>query len=348
MLNKTTLGLVTGLALSTVGCVESALNPTDTVALSGSALKDDGTALGDTKVVLSRSADSACLLTHSFREMTTDAQGRYTQSLLGSDTQEGENARCFRARLPEQTDGRLAYADFLIQVTDVSVPELRYWNAQLTATPGATGTTIGFEGTQSSHGFGGDVLVNLENDEGLAWSATSTASPIQFTPEALEDFAGLRAQANAETEKKGSGTTFTLRYYSARVDVAKGPLVPASRGAKCQIGAKVYDTEPCPYTDGKLTNISDNGADLRIDFAAPITPKKVLVRGLHHALTRAVIFEGSSDEGVNWTQLARATAVSDYSELALSSSGAVESVRVRLEGDGDPKILGLREISFFE
>lgn len=330
------------------GCVESALNPTDKVVLSGSALKQDKSPLASAELALERSANSACVGTAAFAKLTTDAQGAFKHDLTGADTQSGDLARCFRLSLPVGAQGAAAWADFLVQVTDVKVPAIQQWNGAASASATAAGAEFKFTDLSTTHGLNNlDYTVEARAGNGTAWSVQKAASPVAFSDEVLEDFT-VTASASASTEVKGSGTTFTLRYQS---DAAALPLrarVPVSRGAAC-----AYTNAPavCPLTDGKADRVAFAAGipDVTLTLPTAKVLKKAVLRGARFSAPATVVLEGSAD-GTTWVSLANLAVGDEYQELGLTAAAAVKQVRVKgtRTDTGTFAILNFDELSLFE
>src|SRR5687768_11585652 len=114
-------------AASLCACVQSALNPTDKVKLTGTVLEENKAPYASAELDLSRSDGSACLITQPFAKLQTTAEGTFSKDLTGADTQSGDIARCFRVTVPPSGKGALVYAHFLMQVTEVKVPAIQRW-----------------------------------------------------------------------------------------------------------------------------------------------------------------------------------------------------------------------------
>ncbi|MHB8878503.1 MAG: discoidin domain-containing protein [Myxococcaceae bacterium] len=346
------MALAAGFGLLGAGCVQSALNPTDKVALTGTALKEDKTPLASAELVLERSGNSACVLPAAFSKPMTDAQGAFSQELTGSETQNGDIARCFRLSLPAGAQGASAWTEFLVQVTDVKVPALQQWNGAVSATATNTGVELKFTDLSSTHGLNGlGYLVEAKAGKGLVWSRQNATSPVAFDDFQLEDFA-VTASAIATNPVKGgstnSGTTFNFRYQSDAATFPARAKVPASRGAPC-----AYTSAPavCPLTDGKLDNVQfGNGIpELTVTLAAPKALTKVVLRGAQFTANSTVVLEGSTD-GLTWRGLATVEAGVAYQALVLTAGTPVSQIRLKgtRTDSGTFGITSLDELSLFE
>ncbi|MBX5482731.1 MAG: hypothetical protein IRZ16_12960 [Myxococcaceae bacterium] len=335
--------------MSLVGCVESGLNDDDAVVMSGVALNENKSPLTNTTLKLYRSRNSACILPDHYRDVETDSVGKYSLDLTGAETKNGDLARCFLLQIPPSERGATASVDFLMQVTEVEVPDLQVWNGAVAAAEQSDGAQVSFKKIFETHGFDSDTTVTVRSGNDIAWISQTEASPATLSGYVLED-AALTAQLGAEREVKGSGVAFHLHYRSDEVTLPQKQLVPVSRGAACTFGAQKHDTA-CPYTDGKFSPVLEEAAnDLTVTFAQAHTLKKAVLRGFSHNIAAEVRIEGSADNGASWITLAKLPD-GDHSYLELDLDGtapAVNAVRIHVDGDQDPKILGLAEISLFE
>ncbi len=344
--------LTCALAFLALGaCIPSALNPGDKVTVTGKALNQDKSAIANTQLTLERSGNSACLFLGSFQSPKTDANGAYTLNLTGADTQNGDTARCFRLSTPAGSKGAIASVDFLMQVTDVQVPDLQVWNGTLTPTQTADGAQLDFGDLSQSHGFNNlSFAVTVKGADGVAWVKNGATSPIAFSDAVLEDFTAT-ATASADHAVKGSGTTFTQHYTSDGVALPSRNVVPASRGAHCD-----YPSAPatCPLTDGKLASTALGTANapvsqVVITLAAAKNLKKAVLRGASFTSAAAMVLEGSTD-GTTFTKLTDVAPSGGYQELTLTGASGV--TKVRLSGTatsgGTLAISALDELSLFE
>jgi hypothetical protein len=340
--------LSAAVAMVLTGCVQSALNPTDKVVLSGAAQNEDKSPLSSTELSLERSSGSACLIVAAFAKPSTDAQGAFTSNLTGADSQNGDVARCFRLALPAGAKGAAVWADFLVQVTDVKVPTLQQWNGAVSASAAAAGAEFKYTDLSGTHGLNGlDYTVEARAGNGTVWMVEKAASPVAFSDYVLEDFT-VTATAIASTPVKGSGTTFTLRYQTDATTLPLRTLVPVSRGAAC-----AYTGAPavCPLTDGKTDRVQFAAGipDVTVTLATAKVLKKAVLRGAQFSAPATVVLEGSAD-GTTWTSLATVAVGGEYQELSLTAAPAVKQVRVKgtRTDTGTFAILNLDELSLFE
>lgn len=331
------------------GCVESGLNPEDAVVVKGTALRENKSPVTETTLKLHRSVNSACVLPDHYRDIKTDTVGKYSLELTGAETQNGDLARCFLLSVPPDAKGAGLSVEFLMQVTEIEVPELHVWNGAVAATSSGDGAELTFKKIFDTHSFDTEATLTLRSGGEVAWRAPATSSPVALSAYVLED-ALHKAQLHAKREVKGSGVAFHLSYDSDEVALEQKQLVPASRGAACRLGAANHDTG-CPYTDGKFTpHAGDAANDLTLTFAQPKKLKKAVLRHFSHSIASQVVLQGSADNGATWTKLAQlAEGDHSYVEVDLDlAAPAVNAFRIHLEGDSDPKIHGLAEVSTFE
>ncbi len=349
MTSRTSPWLILGaVGFMAPGCVQSALNPSDAVTLSGKAQHEDKSPLASAELALVRSDNSACVGTSAFAKPTTDAQGAFQVPMKGSDTQNGDVARCFRLSLPVGAQGAQLSADFLVQVTQVEVPTLQQWNGAPAASLTATGAQLTFVDLGSTHGLPGlDYSLTAQVGAAVAWASPHVVSPVAFSDALLEDFSAT-ASVSASSPVKGSGTTFTLRYQCDGVALPTHAKVPASRGAAC-----AYAGAPtvCPLTDGKVDKVAlgSGVTDVTVTLPAAKLLKKAVLRGVGVSPSATVVLEGSPD-GVTFSHLADVGALDAYQELDLTGATAITQVRLkgtRTDG-GTFAVSSLDELSLFE
>ncbi|MFT3839305.1 MAG: hypothetical protein QM723_20145 [Myxococcaceae bacterium] len=351
-MNKLTL-LLCAVVVVTSGCIETTLNPSDKVSVTGKALNQDKTAIANTELKLTRASNSACLLMESFSKPKTDGSGGYSLELTGADTQNGNLARCFTLAVPQQQNGANASVNFLMQVTKVDVPDVQVWNGAPKATATATGAQLEFTDLASTHNINGSTFIAIvKNADGEIWEKSDAASPVAFSDAALEDFTAT-AYATTSHTVKGSGTTFTQTFQSDSVSVPSHNKVPASRGATC-----AYTNAPalCPLTDGKVTPVvfqtsqGQSVSQITLTLPAAKMLKTAVLRNLS-VLGAASLELGTSVDGVTFTKVADVQVLGRYQELSLSP-GSAAVTQIRLTGTASSgqtlQITGLDELSLFE
>jgi hypothetical protein len=351
LMKKLTLSLC-ALAVAVSGCVETALNPSDKVAVTGKALNQDKSPIANTELTLTRSGNSACILMESFQKPKTDATGGYSLELSGADTQNGDIARCFTLAAPAQSSGANASVNFLMQVTAVNVPSLQLWNGAPQATATATGAQLSWTDLSASHNINNSSFsVTLKGADGAAWVKSGVTSPVSFSDAVLEDFTATAFAATSNTVK-GSGTTFTQSFQSDSVSVPSHDKVPASRAATC-----TYTDAPaaCPLTDGKLAPVAFSQtaghtvSEITITLASPKVLKTAVLRNLA-VLGAASLELGTSPDGTTFTKVADVALLTPYQELSLTGSTPVTAVRLRGTASSGQTLTftGLDELSLFE
>ncbi|MFL5321807.1 MAG: hypothetical protein ACJ790_19245 [Myxococcaceae bacterium] len=352
--------LTAGLLSSMTGCIESALNPTDPVAVSGSALNEDKTPLANADLILGRSDNSTCaLIVSNFATVKTDGHGAWSWKGTGADTQNGDLARCFRISLPTATDESYAQHDYLVQITDVKVPALQRWTGQPAVAQTANGATITFKPISDSQTISADGSPNFflkrsATGSDLWWRVINPQGSITLSDEVLEEHADLKGQLIVYGQVKGSGTTFKSQFDSATAAVTGHGKVPASRGATCSF----IETQPCKLTDGDAAQQVESGdkapMEAKITLAAPKLLKKAVFRNFTVGVNaKSITIEGSSD-GTTFTQLAQVTDAavigSAFFEVPLTGTAAVSQVRIKStdQSNNPNRLTGASEISLFE
>ncbi|HEY0095520.1 MAG TPA: hypothetical protein VGB96_14410, partial [Archangium sp.] len=116
------------------GCTESQVDPEQEILLSGKVLKEDGQPLADTLLRMHRSGNSSCVFSLfgglDWKSMKTQADGAFSEELLGADTQAGSLARCFELQIPGTGSGNYGNASFIIQTEKVELPLLQQWTGK--------------------------------------------------------------------------------------------------------------------------------------------------------------------------------------------------------------------------
>jgi hypothetical protein len=350
-MNKLTL-LLCAVVITTSGCIETALNPSDKVSVTGKALNQDKSPIANTALALTRSSNSACILMENFQQPKTDGSGAWSVALTGADTQTGDIARCFTLAVPQQQSGANASVNFLMQVTAVAVPDLQVWNGAPKATQTALGAQLEWTDLSTTHGINNSSFSAIvKGADGVAWQKDGATSPVAFSDAVLEDFTATGLATTANTVK-GSGTTFTQTFQSDTVAIPSRDVKPVSRGASC-----TYTDAPaaCPLTDGKLapvvfqTTQGHSVSEITITFASPKIVTTAVLRNLQ-VMGAASLELGTSVDGTTFTKVADVALLQRYQELSLTG-GTAAVTAIKLKGTANSgqtlQFTGLDELSVF-
>ena len=333
---------------SLAGCetgTPSALSPDQAVKVSGRLVGPGGKPVGLTRVVLYRqpsvgealgslfvivaSAGVACLadnppaLCRGARRVTTSADGSFVFNLKGSDTHEGSghNAATFNlaAALPAggaSLTGPETTVAFKMQVADLRLPDIQFWQPALSHTAAAGSSTLAWTPTPATLGEAPVYEAEFEDPEGnLVWAYPAVKTPAALDSRYLEDFRGGVA-VHARAHLVGPGTTFEFEYRSHSVAFAGTAGQPLSRRRACFLddgnGVARRQGPPCTLTDGDLARVfsasrggcrataaspcpSAGDAAPYIDLGARVSIDLVVIRGCTTTCAVEV-----SDDRQNW------------------------------------------------
>jgi hypothetical protein len=279
-------GLVSGLAACDAG-TPSALNPDESVLVHGRLVGTDGKPVARTRVALYRqpsvgealggtfvllaSAGVACLadnapqVCHGARHTVTGDDGTFSYSMKGSDTYEGSgrNAATFSlsAALPargDQLTGPDTTETFKIQVADLHVPDVAFWQPQVTYS--GTGPTGRLTWTAPAPALGDQPSFEAEFEDptgNLVWAYPNLQSPATVDARMLEDHDGGIA-VHARPHRVGTGTVFNLDYRSPGMIFRGSAGAPLSRQRACFVpvtGQPPVRQRPCRLTDGDIATV---------------------------------------------------------------------------------------------
>lgn len=259
----------------------------------------------------------------------------------------------FRLAVP-RPGGEQTELSFGTSTGDAELPELTHWTSGLSvssegASPRFTWAPLPptpvLPPTMDApsltlYGPNGEVLgerepqgvaasLQLHAELGLIWHVFPATAPVTVSPHVLEDFSGPKVQVAAvasdywntnalEAQLLGTNgaVDWRLGWWSPRLPLSAGALVPASRGAACT--PILEEGAPCPWTDGSpeyVTLIAEpvrgepfplplSTNEVQLTFASPLRPRHVVVRGLDPLAYDSVRvrLEGSAD-GTRWTVL---------------------------------------------
>jgi hypothetical protein len=261
---------------------KSQLDPQSGVTLAGIIQSGSGGASASTPVKLIRHPDAlqalgevfvavgsvglACIagrldICSSFEDSTSGGDGSYRFALRGADTQGSVGQALTFTAFAGCPGGNCAVAsDFFIQRPALTIPTLRFWTATgALATNGDGDVQPSWPAVEDSVGGAAadDYRVSLVAADGAVWwiqdakSATTTTIDRRVTQDkaATWNVVAQRKQTGA-----GSGTDFTVDWYSTSQDYPSLAQTPISRGADCFTegpdGMPAMLARPCPLTDG--------------------------------------------------------------------------------------------------
>ena len=352
------------------GCTGSQVDPEQEILLSGKVLKEDGQPLADTLLKMNRSANSSCIFSFfgglDWKSTKTQANGSFSEELLGADTRSGGLARCFELRIPPAgTGGNSGYASFVIQTDTVQVPLLQQWTGKPTVATQADGVSVSYEGlTASQAGNSGTHTLVVSKSSNPVWVSRNVSSPVPLNDDLLEDAADLKGTVSIQRDVELNETKFDIYNEGDDVALPRRGRVPLSRGAGC-----TYPEAPatCPLTDGDLAStvtFPQGTLAVTVQLAQPKVLRKAVVRNLDMSFgatrTTELVLEGSTD-GTTWVPLANLGGIGSgtivivhpFYEATLSHPTALSQVRLRAAGtslsDDRPfYIEHLSELSLFE
>ena len=267
------------LTLSLVACGEdSRLEPDDAVTVTGSASRQDGSALAERRAVLVKEPDVgevlagltaivgsiglACLaeeppeLCDSASTATTERSGQFAFSLLGKDTQGSVgqastfNLAVRAAARPGAVSGASRTERFIIQHAQLQTPELTLWEPQLSVSADSESASVAF-GALPPGATASSVTFQVEG--AVLWSDSySSGEPVDAR--LLEDAVGTVSIGTGSTQRHGE-TEFEAHYESEALGFVGQAGAPPSRNAPCTAtgasGAPVA-IAACPMTDGNF------------------------------------------------------------------------------------------------
>lgn len=244
----------------------------------------------------------SCAQYAAFKETRTNADGRYVFEVFRAQAQgltDGRDDRCFKIEV-EFASGSRASAGLRRLFGPETMPVLPDWRPGMWLDAGTLGFTPIVVPLPGDTLEGDLVTHRLEartEDGGLAWRQEDLVAevsdevvdprrvPLTFEPALLvEDQAlTLRLRANVLARPVEGSRDFGGRALALPVEVEAGELLrlparsaPPSRGSPCE-------GVVCALTDGDyraslLSSLSPT--EVTVTFAAPLTPRWVVLRGL--------------------------------------------------------------------
>ena len=285
---KRPIVLVT-LAMLTVACTASRVDPKADIELSGSVQRAGGIPVAGSRLALSLEGDAgdvliaittiglACLdreagpaICRRARMTSTRSNGGFRYDIKGKDTQStfGYSAvLSISTALPRkenETSGSSTTYRFHVQTEKLNLP-IRMWEPSLAAQTGSFGARVSFSRVPAGLvpaqlGRGGQrySVVFARGDE-VVWRLGGARSGMTFDPRVLEDSSGsMRVVASANdlrvSESLGDEVAFTMRSGARAYESPMDP--PVSRDLGCSVvddHGKRYPIAPCALTDGTFT-----------------------------------------------------------------------------------------------
>jgi hypothetical protein len=366
--------VVCGVALLLLqACEFSHVDPQQTVSISGRALDDNGQPLRGAKVHLYKEPDAGealigtvlvlgslggvCLFPGApdvctkGRTATTAADGSYTFTMKGSDTQGliGD-ASTLDVVVGDPHGGSRAGSTtlrFKVRQNTTALPDARVWKATPSVQPtaGRHAWNVSWPALPPADGTGTKYSAQLLDPRSgfPLWSQPAKGNAASIDARVLEDHA-----ADATVVAHATLPGATAIYYSARTAVTPIAGAPPSRSKPCfaVTGTTSLSTspqQPCGATDGNLTSASrlagPNGATATgvvVDLQTARPVSFVVGRGL----AGSVLVEVSAD-GRTYTQIATGT----NSSVGVAPPGAPTARYVRVRSPAGLSESLLSEIS---
>lgn len=294
------------------------------------------------------------------RKTTTDAEGRYTFKMNGSDSKNilGNPARfAVSAQLPS---GAQVQTRFEISTATIAVPKATFWEPEkLSATPGPQSVEYSFSEFRSKPKPKG-YQVSVTDSVETIWAQPGSPSG-KFDARAVADAKG-ELHVVATVQQKVEEVTFTTTHHSPRIPLAGAAGAPPSRGATCEVAGATgpVPLTPCPFTDGTYSGpfpsrscpqatptpsspkrcTANSWISVDLGTARPISA--VFLHGLGMSSDTNV---ETSDDGRQWTKRAKQKPA-QFLMLTMPAGTSARYVRVR-SGNETDSIYGLTELSIW-
>jgi hypothetical protein len=367
---------------ATTGCAMSKVPRDAAVRVHGRLLTASGGPAAQRRVALARVPDPLELVTQGIvvagtfgvpclarkpppicrllRRTSTDGKGGYAFAMDG-DAVRGSigEASPFQlsAALPArrgQVTGPVIETSFLVQRTDLTLPDLAFWEPSgLAVEATRQAVRMRWAPFPVPTGWRADpYTVEVTAGSARVWSQR-LAPGGTFDTRAVEDVRGA-AYVEAHADRKGPDTTFRTTFASPRLPFTGAAGRPESRGRPCLFpDGTTFPTggvTRCAATDGAFdrpltappcpTSQCPPLTWVAVDLGAVRPVGAVFAHGL--SLTdRAVV--STSDDTVTWTPRATVTAA-DYLRVPLPAGVTARYVRLGAAG-GTARIAALTELS---
>lgn len=337
--------LVAALSVTAAGCSFSSVDPDASVSVSGRALNAAGKPLADTPVLLFKQADigevlfgtvltvgslgSVCLLPDApslcrkAKTARTDADGRYSFDLRGSDTQGTLGTKATMSVVFATKATGSTTVSFTAEEPEISLPDARLWKAAARVSQSSREIRLSYAALPGAAGQEPTYTASLfaRSGQGALWTQPASGRTATIDPRILEDRPGAVAAGARATLAGGSGAgDLRVSFLSPRLEVRATAGAAPSRGRRC--GA-VTGTAPvkhaplgtCAATDGDL----DRPAQLRAPGGAVVTGA-VIDRGTARPVSLVVA------RGLSGQFLVEVSADGTVWQTVATSSGAAAAI----------------------
>lgn len=382
------------LAVLLAGCTGSKVDRSAAVDLHGVVTHADGAPAVNADVGLTRVPDPAEFLTEGIGVVTsfglaclgrdplplcklvqrrrTGADGSFHIGMSGNDVQGmfGQVTNFDLTALgptgPGQVLGPAVEAHFVVQRTDLAVPDLRWWEPRrLDVTGDATTVRADWSDLPPVDGqTPGAYTAHFSVRHQDVWQQ-ELRSGEPLDARAIED-ADTAFRVSTALDVPGPDTTFGLTYATPSLPFRGSAGAPPSRGKSCTIAgvAGPVPLEPCPLTDGAFDRTATapacpppppaapsappttvptppcrSGTEVTVDLGAADTVGTVFTRGRTEAATLTV---ETSVDGEHWTAN-RTVPAAEFGKIDLAGTPTARYLRIR--GTDNGRVDGLTEVS---
>lgn len=284
-----------GLSLAATGCSFSSVDPDAEVRVSGRALDASGKPLAGARVLLVKQADIGEVLFGSIlavgtlsticylpdppalcakaKTATADADGGYTFTLAGEDTQGTLGTEStMNVVFATGQDKPSTTISFTAKDTEIRLPDARLWNSRARASVGPDGIRVSWAGLPAAAAENADYAAQLFEADGSAlWTQPASGGRATLDARYLEDRrGGVAVSAGADLNGGSGAGDLRASFLSPRLGVRATAGAPPSRGDRC---APVTGTGPA--VNGRFGRCAITDGDL--DAPARLTGKGVVV-----------------------------------------------------------------------
>ena len=343
------MGRRVALLLVVLGCGHG-LESSTPVTVQGTLTSQAGAPLAGAQVSLQRTPEALAAKTslpcwpestfEDFQTATTDAQGRYSFTLVAGDARfAGGASRCLR--LSQAAPPGALHIAFDVHDAQVNLGAAAVRDVALQASG-----PLSFSWIRPQESLDGQSLLLFTQDGWPVWRTDGVDGSAQLDPQLVEDGAHLARWLGVHALP---GQSVTVAW-TQDLDAAAGSALPPSRGAACDAEG-VSLPAPCPLTNGLFRDPLAEGkaASVTVHLQQPTAPHRLLVHNLL-ADARSLRVQGSSD-GAAFTTLAEVKLSGAYPwflDVPLAGAAVSHLRLVPLDApQGAPAIRALAQVSLF-